>query len=272
MGRGQPIRTRDTLGREVELAGPPARIVSLVPSVTETLFAIGAGERLVGVTEYCVHPADAVKHRAKVGGTKNVRVDDVLALAPDLVIANREENRRRTVDALAAAGVPVFVTYARGVLEAAGEIERLGELLGCAAPAARIATATRAALAVAAGRSGCARTPVAALVWKDPYMAVGPDTFAHDLLESSGGRNVFAAATGRYPRIDPADLERAAPELILLPTEPYAFGEEDRLALLRLACPASRSGRVYVIEGELLSWYGPRMPRALDTLSRLLVP
>ena len=251
--------------------------MSLVPSLTETLFALGAGGSVAGVTDFCVHPADAVASRPRVGGTKNPDVRAIRALEPDLVLANKEENRRRDVEALEAAGVPVFVTYARGVREAIEEIRALGRICAREAPAEALATEVERALGAAASRASGRTTSTVALIWRDPFMAVGGDTFAHDLLVCCGARNPFASpsadgATRRYPRIDLRELEAAAPEVILLPTEPYAFGERDRAELLALDCPAARDGRVHVVEGELLSWYGPRMPRALETFSRLLLP
>ena len=191
------------------------------------------------------------------------------------MLANKEENRRRDVEALEADGVPVFVTYARSVREAVDEIGLLGRVCAAEAPAARIAAEVEAALAGAStGRKGAGPTNTAALIWRDPFMAVGGDTFAHDLLLCCGARNPFAGAPGasRYPRLDLRALEAAQPEVILLPTEPYAFGERDRDELLALDCPAARAGRVHVIEGELLSWYGPRMPRALREIAALLLP
>ena len=114
------------------------------------------------------------------------------------------------------------------------------------------------------------RPRVAALVWRDPLMVVGGDTFASDLLRCAGAENPFAVdGGGRYPRIERRALEAAAPDVLLLPTEPYRFEESDRRELLQLDCPAARAGRVHILEGELLSWYGPRMPRALETLSQL---
>ena len=268
------MQVRDALGREHSFTAKPRRIVSLVPSWSETLFALGAGEALAGVTDFCVHPADGVQSLPRVGGTKNPNLAAIHALRPDLVLANKEENRRRDVEALEAAGFPVFVTYARGVREAVHEIRLLGQICGSDAPAARIAAEVENALArAAAGRVGAPATSSVALVWRDPFMVVGGDTFAHDLLLCCGAHNPFAASgTSRYPRVELGALEAAQPEVILLPTEPYAFGERDRDELLALDCPASRAGRVHVIEGELLSWYGPRMPRALTTISSLLLP
>jgi ABC-type Fe3+-hydroxamate transport system substrate-binding protein len=268
------MRIADALGREHAFTAPPRRIVSLVPSLTETLFALGVGATLAGVTDFCVHPADGVAALPRVGGTKNPKLAAIRALAPDLVLANKEENRRRDVESLEAAGLRVFVTYARSVREAVEEIRLLGRICASEAPAARIAAEVETALVRATTRrAGTPATSTVALVWRDPFMVVGGDTFAHDLLLCCGARNPFTdAGPSRYPRVERSALEAAQPEVILLPTEPYAFGERDRDELLALDCPASRDGRVHVIEGELLSWYGPRMPRALETIAELLLP
>lgn len=264
-----PEALRDARGRPHRGPVPAWRIVSLVPSWTELLFALGAGERLVGVTDYCVHPAEARARAVAVGGTKTPRLDRIRALEPDLVIANREENRKLDVERLERAGLPVFVTYARTVPEAAAEIAGLGRLVDRTHEAGALVDEIEAAL-----REPPAEPPVraVALVWKEPYMAVGGDCFAHDLLARCGARNPFAAAQRRYPHVTLAELEQAAPEVVLLPTEPYPFGAADREALLGLACPAARHARIHVVEGELLTWYGPRIPRALRELRALLVP
>jgi ABC-type Fe3+-hydroxamate transport system substrate-binding protein len=259
----------DSLGREHEFSSPPRRIVSLVPSWTETLFALGAGDAIVGVTEFCVHPAEQVVRVARVGGTKNPDVRAIAELRPDLVIANKEENRARDVERLEAAGLRVFVTYARGVAEAVREMRALGRIVARAGEADAIGVEVESRLAALAKRVA-PRPRAVALVWRDPLMVVGGDTFASDLLECAGAQNAFAVAGGaRYPRIERSALEAAAPDVLLLPTEPYRFGEFDRRELLELDCPAARSGRIHILEGELLSWYGPRMPRALTTLSEL---
>jgi len=227
----------------------------------------------VGVTEFCVHPAEGVAAKPKVGGTKNPDVRAILALRPDLVVANKEENRRRDVESLEAGGVPVFVTYARGVREAIDEIRTLGAVVGRAAEAEALVAPVERALAAQEARAAEPRVRCVALIWRDPFMVVGADTFAHDLLACCGGENPFAGASERrYPRVERAELEAARPEVILLPTEPYAFGEADRVELLELDCPAARDGRIHVVEGELLTWYGPRMARALETFSALLRP
>ena len=249
------------------------RIVSLVPSLTEALFALGLGSRVVGVTDWCIHPADAVAPLPKVGGTKNPDVAAILALGPDLVIANREENRRRDVEKLEAAGIPVWVTYPRTVREGAALLRELAELgaprellLAVVVP---VEEAVREAERVRALRP----TRVFCPIWRDPWMSVGADTYAHDLLALCGGTNVFADREDRrYPRVSLDEVQAAAPEVVLLPDEPYQFTSADVAELARLDLPAARDGRIHLIDGTWVSWYGPRIARAILELRPLLAP
>jgi ABC-type Fe3+-hydroxamate transport system substrate-binding protein len=258
-------------GAEPAPQTPAQRIVCLVPSLTEALFALGLGARVVGVTEWCVHPAETVAALPKVGGTKTPDLAAILALRPDLVIANREENRRRDVQRLAEAGIPVWVTYPRTVREGA---ELLAALAGLGAPPealAEVVEPTLAAVARAELHRPVRRPRVFCPIWRDPWMSVGADTYAHDLIALCGGANVFANhGERRYPRVSPAEVEAAQPEVILLPDEPYRFADADARELAGLAVPAALSGRIHLIDGTLVSWYGPRIRRAIDTLGRLL--
>jgi ABC-type Fe3+-hydroxamate transport system substrate-binding protein len=248
----------------------PRRIVSLVPSLTEALFALGLGERVVGVTEWCVHPAEKVAPLPKVGGTKNPDLRSVLALRPELVIANREENRRRDVERLESAGIRVWVTNPRTVREG---VELLAELADLGAPEERrraVVDPAVAAFARAEQRQFERRVGVVCPIWRNPWMVVGGDTYAHDLITLCGGENLFAGASQRrYPRVELAEIEAAAPELILLPDEPYAFGQRDAQELGALDIPAAHRGDIHVIDGTLVSWYGPRILQAIDTLCGL---
>ena len=261
-------------------AGPrpdARRIVCLVPSWTEALFALGLGDRVVGVTEWCVHPADAVATLPKVGGPKTPDIPAIETLRPDLVLANREENRRCDVERLAAAGIPVWVTYPRTVREGAGalrELARFGaspeRVAAVVEPVERAIEAAEAARAEARER-GVPPTSVFCPIWRDPWMSVGHDTYAHDLLALAGGANVFADRDGRrYPRVSLADVVAAAPQVVLLPDEPYRFGPADVRELGQLDLPAARDGRIHVVDGTMVSWYGPRIARALDDLRPLL--
>jgi ABC-type Fe3+-hydroxamate transport system substrate-binding protein len=254
-------------------SGAPRRIVSLVPSLTEALFALGLGGRVVGVTDWCVHPAEAVAALPKLGGTKNPDLPAILALRPDLVIANQEENRRKDVERLGAAGIAVWVTYPRTVRDGAALLREIASL-GASAEAIRdvVEPVERALQAALAARGG-PRARVFCPIWRDPWMSVGPDTYAHDLLALCGGENVFGGRSDRrYPRVRLAEVESAAPEVVLLPDEPYAFGPIDAAEIARLDIPASREGRIHLIDGTWVSWYGPRIRSALEGLRTLLAP
>jgi ABC-type Fe3+-hydroxamate transport system substrate-binding protein len=254
-------------------SGEPGRIVSLVPSLTEALFALGLGGRVVGVTDWCVHPADGVAALPKLGGTKNPDLEAIVALRPDLVIANQEENRRRDVERLRAAGIAVWVTYPRTVRDGAALLREMTSL-GASTQAIRdVVEPVEAALREALGAQAGPRSRVFCPIWRDPWMSVGPDTYAHDLLTLCGGENVFGGPSDRrYPRVRLEEVEAAAPEVVLLPDEPYSFGPLDAAAIARLDIPASRAGRIHLIDGTWVSWYGPRIRSALEGLRTLLAP
>lgn len=251
----------------------PARIVSLVPSLTEALFVLGLGERVVAVTDWCVHPADALAGLPRVGGTKNPDLAAILALAPDLVIANREENKRQDVERLRAAGIPVWVTYPRTVAAGVALLRELAEAGGAERALREVVVPVEQALARAERGRPERGVRVFCAIWKRPWMTVGADTYAHDLIRVCGGENVFAEhGDRRYPVVREHEIVAAAPEVVLLPDEPYAFGAGDVAEVRKLAIPAGRSGRIHLLDGTLLSWYGPRIGRALDTLRGLLEP
>jgi ABC-type Fe3+-hydroxamate transport system substrate-binding protein len=261
-----------------ELPRPPERIVSLVPSLTEALFDLGLGARVAGVTDWCVHPAEGVAGLPKVGGTKDTDVDAVVALRPELVIANHEENTRRTVERLRSAGVPVWVTYPRTVAEGAALLRALADL--GAGPEAYAQVVEPVERAIAEARAARPERPVRIFcpVWRDPWMSVGADTYAHDMIALSGGANVFAdRRERRYPIVTLEQVEAARPEVILLPDEPYAFGPADVAELRRLDVPAAGSttgglpARIHCIDGTWVSWYGARIRPALTALRRLLL-
>ena len=252
---------------------PAQRIVSLVPSVSEALFELGLGARVVGVTDWCIHPADATASLPKVGGTKNPSLSRIHELAPDLVIANQEENRERDVERLREAGVPVWVTYPRTVADGVALVAALAELGAPPERAGPLVATLEQALADARARRPARPVRVFCPIWKRPWMAVGADTYAHDLLVVCGGENVFAAREDRrYPIVDEAEIVAAQPEVILLPDEPYAVGSADVEELLGLDVPAAAAGRIHALDGTWISWYGPRIARALPEVGTLLAP
>jgi len=263
---------RDASGATLVLPATPRRIVSLVPSITEILFALGAGEAVAGCTIYCTQPADGVATKARVGGEKNPDLAAIRALGADLVVANVEENLREHVETLRSWGIAVYVTYPRTVADGVRLVRDLGEVTGAAERGAEIAAELEAALARAVAPRDDARRPrVFCPIWRRPYMAVGGDTYADDMLRVCGGDNVFAGRPGRYPTVTLEEITAAAPEVILLPDEPYRFRRAHIADFTaHPGVPAVASGRIHLIDGKLLTWYGPRIGAALRELGTLL--
>jgi ABC-type Fe3+-hydroxamate transport system substrate-binding protein len=264
------------------------RLVSLCPSTTELVFDLGAGDALVGRTKFCVHPAPDVAAVEPVGGTKNPKVARIAALAPDLVLMNEEENRREDAEALAAAGVRVHASFPRDAAGTATMVRDVGAALadlaareGDAPRAAHIADAaariaadidarSARARAEAAARAAAGEPPVrwAYLIWRRPWMAAGADTFVDALLTQAGGVNVFAGADARYPTVTEGALAAAAPDVVLLATEPFPFDDRHAGELAELTgLPADR---FVIADGELLSWHGSRTPHGVDYAARLV--
>jgi ABC-type Fe3+-hydroxamate transport system substrate-binding protein len=250
----------DELGRPLQLPRRPGRIVSLVPSLTEWLFALGLGRRIVGITEFCTRTGEHAT-AVRVGGTKNPNRSAILALRPDLVIANREENRERDVVALERAGLAVYVSDPRSVSGAIDTLGRLAHLVDARAAAEPFLRDMARAHALAEARLPVHPRRVLALIWRRPWMAIGADTYAGDLLRLAGGYNVAQSLAGHYPRLDDNAVAALEAELVLLPSEPYPFSESD-LPAVREVC----RGEPRFVDGELLTWYGPRIPLALEEL------
>lgn len=246
----------DDLGTEISLPAPPQRIVSLVPSLTEAL-AVEQRDRLIGATDWCIAPADL--DVVRVRGTKNPDTNAIAALKPDLVIANKEENRRLDVERLRDAGVRVWVTDIETVDSAFASMRRLWtEALATKIPAWLIE-----AEAIWAEPARIEPMRVACCVWRDPWMVVGRDTFTGDLMSRLGLENVFASAEGRYPKVEVADIEAGAADAVLLPDEPYVFTTED-------GPEAFSKTRTVLCSGQDLTWYGPRLLTARADLESVL--
>jgi ABC-type Fe3+-hydroxamate transport system substrate-binding protein len=258
----------DDLGRPVLLPAPPRRIVSLVPSLTELVCALDCADRLVGVTSYCTDPPAVVGATAKVGGTKNPDLRRIFELRPDLVLLNSEENRAEDFQDLAAAGVTLFVSFPHSLDETAASVERLGMALDAGRQATALAGEIRSAGTTAPTHL---RRRVFCPIWRKPWMSFNRDTYAHDLLLRAGGANVCAAWPGRYPVVELEVIVPADPEVVLLPSEPYPFSERHRRLLGDLeATSAVRNGRVYLVDGKALFWYGARTAAAVSEFQRLL--
>jgi ABC-type Fe3+-hydroxamate transport system substrate-binding protein len=254
----------DDLGTRNDLAGAPQRLVSLVPSSSELLWWWHLADRVVGVTDWCVAPPRAFDAARRVRGTKNPDLTAIRALAPDLIVADQEENRAIDVERLRAEGLAVHVTRVRGLADLPGTFARLGAALGV--PNAADATATTIARAVAGTPFD---PPVRAVVgvWRerarDDWWVLGHDTFGASLLAAAGFRVLPDDPSGRYPVIGADDLVAMAPDVVLLPDEPYPFGAGDVEEL------RDRGLRVRQVDGTSLWWWGPRTPTAIGDLRRL---
>jgi len=266
------VQVIDDLGFRVELEAPPARIVSLVPSWTETLFALGLGDRVVGATKFCVEPAGRVEAVRRVGGTKNPDLRAISELAPNLIIANAEENRREDVEKLRSPGVAVLTTYPRTVPGAVESLLKIGRVAGCKPEAEVMAREiTRSVSEVEADIGVWSKLRLRAFcpVWKKPWMAFNADTYAHDVLRMMGFNNVYASAGERYPVTTLAEAVDLRPDVVLLPDEPYEFSERD-VDELRTVLPAGLARRVLIISGKDLHWYGVHMVAGLKSLAKRL--
>jgi ABC-type Fe3+-hydroxamate transport system substrate-binding protein len=246
---------RDVLGHTFEFKAPPARVVSLVPSVTETLFALGAGDTVVAITDFCIFPPDLSLPR--VGGTKNPRVDEIRALAPDLVHLNLEENLRRHADAIETFA-RVFVSEPKSVDDVDALIVQLGEIHDRRARASQLVTLLREERASLPTR----RFTFACPIWKNPWMWCGGDTYVSRLVETAGGVNVLGGRM-RYPQIAIDDVLALRPDVIFLPDEPYLFTSEDA---------ASMKGTRVIgpFPGHLFTWHGSRTIEGLRFLGEAL--
>lgn len=243
----------DDLGFAVDATAPVRRVVSLVPSLTEAIAATRR-DALVGATDWCTHPPDLRVERVR--GTKNPDRAAISGLAPDLVVANQEENRELDVARLRAAGIAVWVTRIRTLDEAFASMRRLFvDALGWDVPS-WLAEAEQVWSEPA--RPGGPR--VAVPIWRDPWMVVGSNTFTGDVLARLGWTNVFAASAERYPHVELAEIDRDDIDLVLLPDEPYVFGPDD-------GPEAFTHARTTLVSGRSLTWYGPSLVTARAELN-----
>ncbi len=229
----------------------PKRIVSLVPSQTELLFDLGLETETVGITKFCIHPLSWFKTKDSVGGTKTVNIDKVHRLQPDLIIANKEENVKEQIEALAA-DYPVWLSDVNNLADALQMIADIGTLTGKSAAANTLTGKINKAF----DEMPKIETPVktAYLIWREPYMTVGGDTFINDMLRHCGFENIFSNKT-RYPEVNIAQLPIANCQLLLLSSEPYPF-KQKHIDELSKQLPGTK---IILADGEFFSWYGSRM-------------
>lgn len=269
------------------------RAVSLVPSITESLFELGLGDSVVGITDYCIYPAEALAGLPRIGGTKNPNLPAIIALQPDVVFANQEENTQAAVEGLRAAGVNVVLHFPQTVEQALADLASIATQFGH--PAAQQRVAELAEQVATARRLATQPLRTFVPVWFEEggpqwWMTLNQHTFTHDVLTLCGFDNVFAQrerhyplaadlgratpkpAAGRdtrYPRVTAAEIAAAQPEVALLPSEPYAFTAADARRLADSLGGQLPAERIHLMDGSILTWPGTRLGRAIQALQAL---
>lgn len=251
----------DQLNRTIAINYPPKRIISLVPSQTELLFDLGLDKELIGLTKFCIHPIGKFAERIKVGGTKKLNMEVIRNLEPDLIIGNKEENEQIQMEVLMKE-FPVWMSDICTLEDAMTTIGQIGELVDKEPEAAYLNYLINAGfndLQSLALQHGINKS-VAYLIWKAPYMLAGRNTFIHDILTLNGLQNVIRQ--NRYPEVNLEELAALKPDLIFLSSEPYPF-KEKHLNEISRAIPGAR---VMLVDGEMFSWYGSRLVKAVQYL------
>lgn len=254
----------DQLGKEVTINYPPKRIISVVPSQTELLFELGLNAEVIGITKFCVHPVSQFKAKTKVGGTKKLNIELIRSLQPDLIIGNKEENTKEDIELLSAE-FPVWMSDIYNLEDAMKTITQIAELVDRQPEAAYLNHLINAGftdLQTLALQMGIDQK-VAYVIWKDPYMLAGKDTFINDILMKIGLTNVTRES--RYPEIAMEELAALKPDLVFLSSEPYPFGEK-HIAELQSAVPGAK---IMLVDGEMFSWYGSRLVKAVQYMFQL---
>ncbi|MDB4935904.1 MAG: Vitamin transporter, B12-binding component BtuF [Labilithrix sp.] len=291
------VKVQDDMKRDLMFGVAPKRIVSLVPSDTYSVAALGLGDALVGRTDYCELPADVVAKVPSVGGTKNPNVDAICALEPDLVIANQEENTKGDLEMLAQRGVKVLVAFPKRAADGIAHLARLARIFRVERePAVRelLKRAYEVIREAEDARSKLVPLRTFCPIWMDPLMTINGETFISDMLDLAGAQNVFvdrerryplaadlrgakplsaektAGRDTRYPRVTLDEVVQRAPELVLLPDEPHPFSETDAEVFRALAIPAASRGAVIRTGGKDLCWYGAQTIEGLPRLRALV--
>jgi ABC-type Fe3+-hydroxamate transport system substrate-binding protein len=252
----------DMMGRMVEIAYPPKRIVSLVPSQTELLYDLGLESEVVGITKFCVHPESWFRTKTRVGGTKQLNLDKIRELQPDLVIANKEENLKEQIDELTKE-FPVWISDIKSIDEGLQMISAIGSLVDKEEQANSLVNDIASGFEMLQKATDVKR--VAYFIWRGPWMSVGGDTFISNMIQTIGWKNALSDME-RYPEISLEEAAAHKPDIVLLSSEPFPF-KEKHIAELKSAIPEAE---VLLVDGEMFSWYGSRMLKAIPYFSELI--
>ena len=253
----------DQMGREIKIKNTPKRIISLVPSQTELLYDLGLRDEIVGITKFCIHPKELFKEKTRIGGTKSIDLKKIELLNPDLIIGNKEENQQEQLEELMNK-YPVWISDIKTLKEALDMIKEIGKLVDKTEKSEEIVKEIESRFQEFNNLKKV-KISTAYFIWRKPFMTVGRDTFINSMLELCKFENVFGEEL-RYPEITEEILHKAAPEIILLSSEPYPF-KEKHFEELKAICP---NAKVILVDGEMFSWYGTRLLQAPDYFKSLL--
>ena len=251
----------DQTNRQINIERPPIRIISLVPSITELLFNLGLGNRIVGITRFCIFPATAKKEKKIIGGTKNLKLEVIRSLKPDLIIADKEENTKEQIEELTQE-FPVWISNIRQFNDALDMIQTIGNITNTSLLAQKLVSKIQDAFAKIA--PGTRLPSVAYFIWQKPLMVAGSDTFIHEMLIKAGFSNAFHHLP-RYPEITATILQKAKPDIIFLSSEPYPFSDKNK-SFFRKILPNTP---IILVDGIYFSWYGSRMLAAAQYFQTL---
>ena len=257
-------KVSDQMGFEVEVPTPPKRIVSLVPSQTELLAYLGLDQQVVGITRFCTEPERWFRQKTRIGGTKDPHIDKILALAPDLVLGNKEENEKPAIEALKKE-VPVWLSDVRDLKSALAMIGEVARICGKAEEGLALQRAIEASFAQLRPLSQPQK--VAYFIWRKPWMLVGENTFIDAMLQGLGFENVGRKFQGRYPALCEEELRQLDADWYFLSSEPYPFGSTHRQEIEGMVQPGGKS---LLVDGALFSWYGSRLLQSPSYFSGLL--
>lgn len=251
----------DQIGKTIFFNQPPKRIVSLVPSQTELLFDLGLNDEIVGITKFCIHPKEIFESKIKIGGTKQLNINKIKELNPDLIIANKEENVKEQIEELAR-GFSVWTSDIYNLQDSIEMIEKIGELTD----KENVSKAITKKIKEGFNQLRKKNKRVLYLIWNKPFMAAGQNTFIGDMLNNCGLINVIEEKESRYPELSKGKIEELNPDFIFLSSEPYPFSNV-HLNELTDYFPKSK---IILVDGEMFSWYGSRLIKSADYLNQLL--
>ena len=255
----------DQTGHTIQLKSSPKKIVSLVPSQTELLFDLNLENRIIGVTKFCIHPKEKLQDIFKIGGTKNLQIDNIISLNPDLIIANKEENEKVQINQLKKT-IPVWTSDVIDIDSALSMIFSIGEITKTKNAANQLISNIKNSFKDIENILSGKQKSVAYFIWRKPYMVAGGDTFINCILQFIGLKNIFNDSKDRYPIVNIDFIKKNSPDYIFLSSEPYPF-KEKHIEEIKEFCPKSK---IIFVNGEMFSWYGSRLQKTPNYIKNLI--